>query len=431
MRLRGTSTSLPQSQLRRAHASGPVEEGDALARHAVFLGPFGKPGRTSEGVVEARRSAIPRVPERAFPAEALTKAGAARGSPLVHRRATEIATGREFVAGPGDRVVVTENLRDATSQERGVVHRRTEPAGIDFPKVERRLAFPDPLGDRPAGTAGARDAEGVEAGRDEETVAPRDWAEEEGAVRGETLRAVDEAIERRRSDRRQAVLHLSDRGVEPLPIGIEELEGKVVRHAFGRQRLGVVLEGAEADAVADEAEVDGAVVVARTGEIVGDAGDRRGFDVVVLDRVERDVEAVVQAELPRPHAAAEEDVFRGDVACGGGDAGGAAAVPGQAEDVDTLSQRCAVQFGAFGERPRRFRRFDAAIVRQEEGAGEVVGAQTGPELCRVGGWDLVAVDPEQLDEGGGAADLGDAIGRARKKQTPDLLPTGVVAGFAG
>ena len=42
-----------------------------------------------------------------------------------------------------------------------------EAADVDRPEVERRLAAGDPLGQRPAGAAGGRDAEGVEAGADD------------------------------------------------------------------------------------------------------------------------------------------------------------------------------------------------------------------------------------------------------------------------
>src|SRR4029453_9477976 len=99
---------------------------------------------------------------RALPTEALTEASAARGGPVVDGRPAEVATGRVFVAGPGNRVVVAEDFGDALPEESGLIHRRAEAARIDLPEVERWLAMPNPLRDRPSGTAGTGDAERVE-----------------------------------------------------------------------------------------------------------------------------------------------------------------------------------------------------------------------------------------------------------------------------
>ena len=114
-----------------------------------------------------------------------------------------------------------------------------EAADVDRPEVVGRLALGDPFGERHAGAAAGGDAEGVEAGADEDAAHLRRLAEDEVAVGREALRAVDELLDAGRLQRRHAASGELDQRLEMVQVVVEQLELEVGRegrpsaHGFG------------------------------------------------------------------------------------------------------------------------------------------------------------------------------------------------------
>ena len=115
------------------------------------------------------------------------KHGAARLQPLVERRDDARAAGLVFLEREGDGVVLAVGLERALPRPVAVAVQLGEAADVDDPEVHRRLAGHRPIGEHPPCPAARRDAEGVEAGADEEAAHLRRLAEDEIAVGGERL----------------------------------------------------------------------------------------------------------------------------------------------------------------------------------------------------------------------------------------------------
>src|ERR1051325_5955672 len=86
-------------------------------------------------------------------------------------------------------------LQRAGQHPMAVAMELAEAADIDGPEVHWRFTAGDPFRQRPAGTAGARDAEGIESCADEIIRHFGRFAEDEIAIGGEGFRPVDEALD--------------------------------------------------------------------------------------------------------------------------------------------------------------------------------------------------------------------------------------------
>ena len=76
------------------------------------------------------------------------------------------------------------------------------------------------------------------------------------------------------------------------------------------------------------------------------------------------------ADLARPHAAAVNGVFAGDIALGGRDAGDPALAGLDARDLDVLDDLGAVLACAFGQREGDIGRVALTVTGQEDTAGD-------------------------------------------------------------
>src|SRR5262249_54777189 len=123
-----------------------------------------------------------------------------------------------------------------------------ETADVDDPEVERSLAGLDPMGKRPAGAAGAGDAEGVEAGTDIEIVELGGATEDEIAVRREAFRPMDHPLDASALERRHPGQCLQHVLFEMLPIVLEQLKGEIGRRQVDHPgpRIGLVATHDEA-----------------------------------------------------------------------------------------------------------------------------------------------------------------------------------------
>jgi hypothetical protein len=198
--------------------------------------------------------------------------------------------------------------------------RQPEPADVHGPEVEGRLAGRDPLGQRLARTAGARDAERIEAAADEQAAQLRCLAENEIAIRGEGLRAVDQLLDARGLERRHADQRLLHQRLEMVPVRIEQGEMEALGDAVQRPWPGVRLVAAHHQPAHLLLEIDQAVGIAQRRQIRRHAFDALRDHVLVLHGLERHAHPGEPAERLRPLAGAQRDRFAADFTLVGEDA---------------------------------------------------------------------------------------------------------------
>src|SRR3546814_14301691 len=106
----------------------------------------------------------------------------------------------------------------------------------------------DPLGERLPGAAAGGDAEGVEAGADEEVRQLRRLAEDEVAVRREAFRAVDELLDAGGLQRRHSAERQLHELLEVIEVGIQQGVVEARRDAVDRPGNGIRLVAAHDEA---------------------------------------------------------------------------------------------------------------------------------------------------------------------------------------
>ncbi len=145
-----------------------------------------------------------RKPVRPFPAELFAEAGTLRLQAVIERRLAARPAARMLFERPGHRIVLGIGLQRPAADPVGVEMRTAEATDIDRPEIVGRLPLGNPFGQRHARPAGRCDAEGVEAGTDEEIPQLRRLPEDEVAIRRKTLRAVQQLLDAGRLQRRNA-----------------------------------------------------------------------------------------------------------------------------------------------------------------------------------------------------------------------------------
>src|SRR3569623_1654972 len=146
-----------------------------------------EPVLTAHRVDVVRLDALGCEPVRPVPAELATEDCAANLEALVERRDDAVAPALVLLMRKRDGVVLAVGFERAVPHPGAVAMQLTEAADVDDPKVERRFAAHRPFGQRPAGAAAGRDAEGVEAGADIHVGAFGRGTEDEVAVGREAL----------------------------------------------------------------------------------------------------------------------------------------------------------------------------------------------------------------------------------------------------
>ena len=219
------------------------------------------------------------------------------------------------------------------------------------------------------------------------------------------------------------MLALRERRLKVLPVVLEQRERERVRDRVDLPRLGDCLERAKADLVVHGEVVRAAIGVAGARVHVDVAGDRVGVGVVVLDRGERHVDAVLTGQIARPHAAAEDDLLGLDhMAIVEDDARRAAVLDAQPGDARVLADRRAAHLGALGERAGNARRLDLAVVGDVQATDEVITALEREEVDRFLLADHLDVDTEVLCHRTGAPVLEHALVVARHVERAALAP---------
>ena len=295
------------------------------------------------------------------------------------------------------------------------------------------FAVVDPLRQRHAGAAGRDDADRIVAGRHPVAGKLRRLAEIVAVVGGKTLRAVEEGVDAGRRQHRHAVdAHFEDR-LEMVHVLGQLVEAEILADAVHAPGLGHRLEGAEHH-LAGVLLVVGAFVRHAQHRQPGEAGDRLGDEIEMLAGVQRDGDAVLRAELARPHAGAVDDDVGFDHAaarspCCPGDAGDAAVLRVDLGHLHVLDDRRAALARALGQRHGDVGRVALAVERQMHGADHVRDVEMRIHLLDFVGRNLAHVDVEGARQRGLPVDLVLALLGQRHGDRADLAHAGGDAGL--
>ena len=133
------------------------------------------------------------------------------------------------------------SLERARAHPAGIEVVLAEAANVDRPEIEGWLAFGDPLGERHAGPAAGRDAEGVEAGADKDAAHLGGLAEDEVAIGREAFRPVDELLDAGSLHGRHTTGGEFEERLEVLQVVVKKLELEALGKAVHGPRLGIGL----------------------------------------------------------------------------------------------------------------------------------------------------------------------------------------------
>ena len=388
-----------------------------------------EPVLPAHGVAVFRFHAFGCEPVGPLPAQLGAEDGAVRLQPLVERRDDARAAAFILFVRKADGVVLAVGLQGTAGDPVAVPVQAGEAADVDRPEVQRCLARDHPLGQHPAGAAARGDAEGVEAGADEEVPAFRRQTQDEVTVRGEALRAVDHLLDPGGLQRRYPDYGLFDVLGEVVPVVVEQLELKVVGKVVLGPGDGILLVAAEGEAANLLLEIDAAVRVADGGDVGGQARDRLGNGVLVLDRLQRHGDAGQGADLARPLAGAVHHLLAGDEALRGLDVGDAVACHAEAGDAHALHNGGAVHTRALGQGLGDVAGAGLAVGGQVAGADQILAVKKWPHDLDLGRREQVHLHTEAAGGGGQAPILDPAVPVAGQPQAAAHLPSGLQAGL--
>ena len=277
--------------------------------------------------------------------------------------------------------------------------------------------------------AGRRDAEGVEAGADEDVAHLGGLAKDEVAVGGESLRPVDHLLDAGGAERRDAgERHLHVLG-EMVPVVVKELEGEVVRSVAGDPRNRVRLVAAEHEAADFLLEVGAPVGIADGRHARHDPRDLFGNDILVPDRLKGDADPGFGGNLARPETGADHDLFAGDGPRRCDDAGDAPVFDVKLQAGDAFDDSGAMAAGAPRQRLGHVRGRGLPVRRHEGRPDQIAGLDRRPQGLGLGRRQQVHVEAEGPGGGRLTAELGPALRRRGEAEAPRLAPAGCKAGL--
>ena len=259
-----------------------------------------------------------------------------------------------------------------------------EPADVERPQVERRMAVEDPLRHHPAGAPAGGDAV-EEPGGDVEVVELGRSAHHEVGVGGVGDRAVDQRADAGALDHRRALGGERRQLLEPVEVRIEQPTLERRRDAVLAERERVRFVAADQEPLSVGLVVHEMIRVTQCRHATRHVLDRSGEDVLVLDGDRRDTGADHAPDRQAPHPAGVDHDLAFDVAAAalrvnGMDGGRPPSIDRDRVDPGVLDDSCATPTSATGERLGDARRVDVPVGREERRRHDVFGRHQREQL---------------------------------------------------
>ncbi len=310
---------------------------------------------------------------------------------------------------------------------------RREASDVHIPQVERRLAADDPFRDQPARPARIGDSRRVEPRADKIARDFRRLAQNEIAVAGETLGAVQQHLDFCGLETGRAVDRVFHQDLELVPVLRKQLELEVVGNTRRIPGLGDRLEPAHDQPADFFLVIDEAIGVADDGKRRRHAGDGLGDDVEMFCGIQGNVDARQFSEFARPLTTAVDERLAGCltfiVAALPEDPRNPPVGNANARHLDSLEDLRAALACALCQRLREVGGIGLAVAGNPDGARQVVGAQYRRDSFRLGGRYVVEIDAKALRARHLPLDELHPVRRLGDVEAAALLPAGGQSGF--
>ena len=344
-------------------------------------------------------------PVGALPTRGLAHAGA-RGDQAVVQRRTPRATRRlVLVVRPVHGVEQTQRLDRTVAQIPPVRLERQRPPDVDVREVHRRPTILDPLRDDLACATARCDADGVEARGDEQVAHFGRLADVVAVVGREALWPIEEKLDASIREHGHTAHGGFEDGLEVLRILGQRIEAEGLGDAAHAPGLGDGLEAADQQLAGIFLVIRTFVVDAQHREVRRHRRDRLGDDVEVLCGMQRDGDTGRTAEFARPHAGADDDGVRRDVAGFGVDTDRAPLLDPDACDLGVLEDLGAAHPRTAGEGLRGVDGVGLAVLADEDAADEITDLEKRPTLMDLGGREQIDLESEGFAHRGAAIEF--------------------------
>ncbi len=277
---------------------GLVEDRGILVRLGHFAPHLIEPSRLAESEL---RFAVTVEVERTLPSIDLAEVGVGGPPARVQRGLAQAAGACELAAGIADLVVRAQHLRRPGHEDVEGVELGRETFGIRLVQIDGRAAVDDRVGQRHARAAAGGDADRVHAAAEKKASGLGRLAEQEGAVRREALRPVQQHAHLGRLEHRQAMEGVQHHRLEMIPVLGQELKGEI--RAQPRRRIDGLakrLEAADEQALRLIADVEVGVVVGEGRQMALGTRHGLGEQIEMLARQHRCLDIGVRRDLAAP-----------------------------------------------------------------------------------------------------------------------------------
>ncbi len=289
-----------------------------------------------------------------------------------------------------------------------------EPADVHVPQIHARRAVHDPVGDRPPRAAGRLNADGIESRRHEQPRQFRRRPKYVAHVRSETFRSVEQHAYPGSLQQRDAPHRRLQQRLEMVEILCQLIEAEIFRNAVGAPGSCARLETSDQQLACVFLDVDAMVRIAQHRQIFWKAGDRFGYGVKMLGRVQRNHHAFGGAKIAAPNAARQYHGFCAHVPLCGHHACCAGAVAQQARDLHALEDARPVRPRGRGESLRGVDRIGLPVGRQKHSANHIIDIQDRISLQNFLRHQRLDRQPEQRRHAGLPLQFRKALGRRRE-----------------